>query len=441
MSFKMGLNALFFRSRVKHDKERNMINPERLRAYRTGRNLTRDALAEKSQISSRQIARIEAATESVAARTTTIERLAQALNVDPDVLSGDADLPPNFAARAPTEAPIHPGRLREIRRLKRWSRKRLSEKSGVSERQIARIESAESAIAVRSTTANRLAKALQTDATKLKEPPDTSHPIPGDVQIGAKVSPKTRLAYDLIESRYGPSPEQLVVLAPLLFVLLAEGSLARRRTKLNQVCETLEHLKSLAKGDSSIAAVICSSWEIEEGASLEQESIEQADLLGEVSHEDIVGIPFADYLRDLAADIDPGVVSFGDDSVSDDFWVVEPYQVCREELEEITDGSQRAKAALEFGDVRVSDLPRDLPTGGHLRRIGEAVRPDLKKWRGLWLEDKLSDESIKQMEGHGKTIEPSRTRDPQIQRTLEGIDQRHKKIAAILEGFQMDPLL
>lgn len=382
-----------------------MIHPDRLRAIRMSRNLSRDRLALEAQVSARQIARIEGAVEAVAARATTIERLAQALNVNPDVLSGDAPLPPEVASHKSVEAPIDPNRLRELRRRKRWSRERLAKESKVSVRQIARIETAETVIAVHATTIDRLARALRTDANTLKEPLESDQPIPGDVRISTKVSPKTRLAYDLIERRYGPSAEQLILLAPLLFVLLAEGSLARRRERLEQVWDATDNLTSFARNDKTLYFTSLVT-DVHDGLECERMSIEKADVLGDVlrdenpygwSHDDLLAVtPFADYLCDLAADIGPGAVSFGPDLVLDDYWGVEPYEICGDELDEVTSGSKRAKWALEYGDVRLPDIPFFLNLEDD---------PKWKKLRALWLESKLSDDARKKMEGRQKTIE------------------------------------
>ena len=46
------------------------------------------------------------------------------------------------------------------------------------------------------------------------------------------MSAEVRLAYDLVSRRYGASVKDLIQLAPLIFVLVAEGSLSARRGKL-----------------------------------------------------------------------------------------------------------------------------------------------------------------------------------------------------------------
>ena len=56
-------------------------------------------------------------------------------------------------------------------------------------------------------------------------------------------------------------------------------------------------------------------------------------------------------------------------------WGTEPYQVCREELEQIAGGSESANSALAHGDVRLSDIPKELmPRDAKDERVAWARR-------------------------------------------------------------------
>ncbi len=143
--------------------------------------------------------------------------------------------------------------------------------------------------------------------------------------------------------------------------------------------------------------------DLEHGLWAEQESIEKADLIGNILRtrndsnlgfadvDDLYAVtPFADYLCKFAADLEiSGVVDFenvadlGDENefgdgvgYFDDIWGVEPYQVCRDQLKEITGGSEKAKSALQTGNVRLSDIPKELMT------------EQAKEQRIAWLEGK-----------------------------------------------------
>ena len=115
-----------------------------------------------------------------------------------------------------------------------------------------------------------------------------------------------------------------------------------------------------------------------------------------------------------------GVVSFGPDLVLDDFWGVEPYEICGDELDEVTGGSQCAKWALEYGDVRLPDIPILLDLEG---------RSKFKELRVLWLEHRLSNDARKLMERRQQAVEQPRPPDPNLEKLLEV----HRKGALIDE--------
>ena len=75
------------------------------------------------------------------------------------------------------------------------------------------------------------------------------------VQMGAQVAPKTRLAYDLIKRRYGVSATEIINMAPLFFALLAEGSLAWRREKLEEAEEAIKRLNQIETAHRMFAVV------------------------------------------------------------------------------------------------------------------------------------------------------------------------------------------
>ena len=375
-----------------------MIEWERVKTIRTKRNLSRTQLADRANVSARQIARIESAEAPLAVRSATVERLAKALDVEVAVLRGQAPLPESLCHEGTGEMKIDGSSLADLRGAKGWSRRKLAERSHVSERQIARLEAAKTAMQVRATTLDRLKRALDVDADALTGgglPPATS-PVRRDHQVSTKVSPGTRLAYDLVNRRYGVGVRHIVTLGPMLFALLAEGCLGRRREKLAQVKELKASLGALAAEDDTFYFAGYTG-DIHEGIAAEEKSIAEADIRGEVvrreglasgrfKEDDLFAVtPFAIYLEELADEIGkPGLINFAyfDDDFLDDFdwddlFGADPYQCCLDELRTITGGSVRARRALERGDVRVTSIPSDLMTEAATRQRVE------------WLESKL----------------------------------------------------
>ncbi len=281
---------------------------------------------------------------------------------------------------------IDPERLHSLRHKKGMSRPQLAKQSGITERTIQRLEKEPQPSQKK--TLNRLAKALGVEqgvlTGELPLPPSdkASASDPEPVQIGAQIAPKARLAYDLIKRRYGVTTSQMINMAPLFFTLLAEGSLAWRRKKLQEAIEAISRLDDCGGHFAGSGAVAQNAYELEE------ESVEKVDLFGEHlffsdTHVTIVDEPFdpsvdnpfASYLRKLAKNLhSPGIVNVEDS----DLWLKLPdYDICRDELEGIANGSAGAKRALETGHVRLSQIP------------GELMAEDAGVERAKWLEAKL----------------------------------------------------
>ena len=311
---------------------------------------------------------------------------------------------------------INPERLKEARagkdRGKGWSRRRLSDRAKISTRQIARIEASETDVAVRETTADRLAKALQVSVQTLagdkplahgqqdKPPVRDQRSSPPEVQIGCKIDPHILLAYDLVKRRYGPTYTDIIYLAPLLFVLLAEGSLAWRRQRLKEIEETFEHLSSTLHKHLFFARAAVWRYSVTQAKDTEQASIERADLRGNMIRDELdIGLdgwedpyeanPFVDYLAKLSKDLALDDLEIGHVSVEDNWlgrednpsaWKAD-YSLCGKELREIAGNSWKAKGALRQGDVRLSDIPEEL------------MAEERKDERVEWLESKYKRKS------------------------------------------------
>ena len=295
---------------------------------------------------------------------------------------------------------IDPERLSRLRKKNGLSRPQLAKRSGITERTIQRLESKSESQQHQKThehTVNKLAEALGVRAGVLTgELPfrESGKELAYEaerVQISAQIVPKVRLAYDLIKRRYGVSPAEIINMAPLFFALLAEGSLAWRREKLKEVVEAIGRLESIdgvwSFGfDNAVASFAY------DGFSIEENSIDKADLFGEhlfdtsyslidVSFDPYEDNPFASYLRKLKDELDlAGVVDVDSGELMFGVPLKFPnYNICRDELDRITNGSDLAKMALGTGGARLSEIPEEL------------MAEDASEKRTQWLEDKLSD--------------------------------------------------
>lgn len=287
---------------------------------------------------------------------------------------------------------INPDRLRELRTRKKLSRQQLADKSQISLRQITRLENkSASSKAARDRTINQLAEALNiepgilTGELPMPEAPPLQGPGSGErVQVSALLWPEVRLAFALIQRRYGVNPTTLFNAAPLMFVLLAEGSFRWRQEKLAEVEEAADHLHGLGFGHLSFAF---SAYRAQEGAADEEESIRKRDLFGADVGQDAFDLgydrdtnnPFADYLRELARKInDPDVIDIDETELA--YAALENlpfFKVCSGDLGKIAGGSAKAVSALEQGHARLSDIPDEL------------WADDAAQQRAEWLESQL----------------------------------------------------
>lgn len=285
---------------------------------------------------------------------------------------------------------IIPHRLRRLRDQRGISRKELADISHVSPKQIQRLEDPKQASTnVRRPTLDRLARALGVQPKELTgEPPSPEGSKP--IRISAGLPPGVRLAYELIERRYGVTIGEIVTMAPLYFALLAEGSLLWRRTELEDMQAAIDRVN--ARTDSRRKRFGRWAWHATEDSGYEENAIAQGDLFGDplppdydhYADEEWDGSPFADYLRKLADDIGkPEVIDL--EPHSHGRVGAQPgtpgYRIYTEDLERIGPLDGDAMYALHVGDAHVYEIPTEL------------MVDDAKDSRCQWLEGRLSPES------------------------------------------------
>ncbi len=289
--------------------------------------------------------------------------------------------------------PIESNRLKELRKRKRLSRAQLADRSRISQRQIARLESEGAAAnTARDRTVNELARALGvepgvlTGEVPMPAASTSPHREGGrSRQVSALVQPEVSLAYTLIKRRYGIGLTTLVNAAPLMFMLLAEGSFVWRREKLKEVEEAADHLHDLGIGHLSFAHAV---WRTKEGALGEQESIDKRDLFGEAVSEEAFDLgyelstnnPFADYLRDLASKIsEPDIIRLWDFIYDQGTLRNFPeFAICEGDIDKFTGGSKKLNGALQLGLLRVDQMPEEL------------LADDATDGRREWLEERYN---------------------------------------------------
>ena len=247
----------------------------------------------------------------------------------------------------------------------------------ITERQIARIESGESETP-RQNTLKVLAAGLRVEVGELTgELPFPEYvrsgsgsgsgpPEVGDTfSVGGKFRPELRLAFDLIRHRYGWEEQRVIALAPLMFVLLVERCIGWQKQRLADLNEQLERFDRQIPGRFEDIV----------------DQDDALDALKDIPTGEDQPLPehfprtFGEYLRALAAELPAGAV----EPMVTDLWSGPQGRICEAYLDRLTNGSHLARWALEYGDVRLDDIPEKL-------RSDEA-----KGERAEWLESRLSD--------------------------------------------------
>ena len=273
--------------------------------------------------------------------------------------------------------PIIPETLRTLRERQRLSQAQLADRTrgklSVSLPTIKRIETATGTYMANPRVAKGLAKALRVEIDVLaKEPaPDELDHKRKLQQLGMRqlrtfVPENTSLAFRMVEHLYGIPIRAQIEMAPLCMALLAEGSLAWRRKRLAEICQKAEELYSLGGGSFSFARAV---YRTQDAGLEEAESIRKRDVFGREVAEDTYDLgydpntnnPFADYLRELARDLDDADIALDPDGIPEIGQYGFPeYRIGAAMLDELAGGDPDAEYALTCGHVRLADIPDEL---------------------------------------------------------------------------------
>ena len=296
---------------------------------------------------------------------------------------------------------INPETLKKLRKNKGFSQQTLADESGVAKKTIARIEGGKGG-ETRGSTMRELAKTLRVKPEVLTKEPDfeAAH----DEEIRKKygwgvLKPRLRLdgddviAYDLVQDRYGVGIYDLIKVAPLLFTILAEQSLANRRRRLEEMEAAFEHFPE---------HLIPRSWL---DLAAERASISQRDIftrhideheLNESYYNEDVRNPFNDFLIEQAKSLSPNndaidheeIHNFGNFDDLPSFNLFESYR------KSLTGGSRRADYALSRGRVRIGQIPKEL----------RGEDENVTAVRVKWMEERVSEEEWAEYEADGIRI-------------------------------------
>lgn len=269
------------------------------------------------------------------------------------------------------EPTIHPEALKYFRKKRGWSQKDLAKKCGCNSAQVSRWERGKSQ-RIRSYSRERLTKALGVNWEDLTRPPNgDENDTPGQVQINYRVKRSVRNALQLVCLRYslGVRPADIISLAPLLFLIVAEKSLVHRQENLDAIVERnyqTEKQNHAAAPHLSLdifyQSDLYQSESMEKILDAEQISIATRDIFGFAVDDDLedgsLENPFLDYLEILMADIPS-------DLINTTMWAWESnfdYRLAEETLRKVigiageTEAEQMILDAILEGDIDLSTV-------------------------------------------------------------------------------------
>lgn len=270
-------------------------------------------------------------------------------------------------------------RLKHLRTRRRLTRNDLATKAGINKQTIYRIEAGRHA-AIRASTIEALARALgvapevltgQAPLPDQESEPAHARPFNDeDYAINVPVDGAVRNAFSLVQMRYRVPIARIVELAPFLFVLAAEASLARRKSRLLEFHKKLREAGDLESNFPHLPSSLSPASYQFIGA--EADSIATRDIWGDKVPDNISAgnfaiesdydksehNPFVVYLRQ-AAPADAGVAAMRRfDRHSSEF------NVCREDALMLTGGDAELAASIVDGEVVLHTMPRELLNHG-----------------------------------------------------------------------------
>jgi transcriptional regulator with XRE-family HTH domain len=296
---------------------------------------------------------------------------------------------------------INPATLKALRETKGLTQDKLVElvnrigKGSLDKRQLQRIESKARLPGphhVREKTLLALARALGVSQAELQSAREDSPVAPAEfderMPLPVKVRPSTVAKLDLIRSAYKVSLEEIIDIAPLMFVYHAESSLRERKQRLEgdlqlrerflRALPEMQHL--MGEGEQDTPSKLQS----------ENESIRLDDIFGMwLDHEVVDDIefgdnPFMEYLQRLSADFaDPSKLEVDDLPallVLHAETRIPDYTVCTGHLDSLTQGDPELKMAILSRELRVDNIPWNLVLGADADRVAW-MRRELQQQR------------------------------------------------------------
>ena len=257
--------------------------------------------------------------------------------------------------------PINPQALKAARRRRGMSQQQLADAIQCTKDTISRWERGVSKN-VRSHLRERLCKELRVEWEKLTKLSVQPQDDLGDSKTKVSIGKQVRTSLQLVAERFDVRPRDVLELAPLLFLIVAERSLLARKRRLQESYAALEETeKKLLKHCTHLrGAISVSSIIMENELGHEEESLNRSDVFGRtIQYENWTEGdegPFVNFVRDLVKDLPKNAVTSIDSFDGD---TIERYEIADDTLREctgISEDEEQGKSLLHYIRCGVIDF-------------------------------------------------------------------------------------
>ena len=271
----------------------------------------------------------------------------------------------------PTDAlSIHPAALRAARKRQKMTQQQLADAVGCTKDTVSRWERGASR-RVRSHLRDRLCEVLRVRWENLTSAPETdghSDTAPADdTPLKESVGKDVHNALLLVAERYNVRPREVLELAPLLFLIVAERSLLERRRRLREIYTTIHEAEErLLEHCAHLGGIVCArSTSADRQVEEEEKSLEQRDIFGHLIRYETLARnhegPFVRYLRNLASGLPEDAVTYIDSFEGD---TIDSYRIADDTLRECTGiledegNAHRLFHCIRYGDIDLGECLR-----------------------------------------------------------------------------------
>lgn len=251
------------------------------------------------------------------------------------------------------------------------ARKQANKKRGFTQEQLAeRISCSKDTVSrwergktcrVRAHLREPLCKVLGVEWDKLTKPPILEPDLAelGLTRIQHPVPQYVPPALHLVAKRYGVTRMEVLSIAPLLFLIIAERSLLERRRRLNEIYSVREEAEQRLREKSAHLGGLVTVFNYSGDDLLEEEekSLRERDIFGNLIEYELGAMlddhegPFVHFIRSLMEGLPQDAVT---DINGED--MIESYQIADDTLRELTDITEDGEGSEILNQIRIGGI-------------------------------------------------------------------------------------